>query len=304
MFILALGVAGQEQPAQSAHGAAPANSAAEKPEAKEATQPPVPLKISYSDVLPDDSYLVELASNIEAGHLHTIAACTRYRRPSKDLMCGFTQEFAVKDGKYMFSYTAPVSSLDSHRIVGLGDVALNFRYQMTGDENWAVISPRFSLLIPTGNKDQGLGTGATGMQFNLPVTKRLSESFLGSFNAGVTFLPKVKGEDSAGKIVRRNLTSYNLGGSLVWVARKHINPLIEYVANFAGEINEEGRIARHTEHIISPGIGLAWESKHIKISPGMAVPVSFSQGAIRTGLFFYLAFEHPLKRHKVELATK
>lgn len=246
----------------------------------------------YSEVLPDDSYLVELANNVEAGHLHTMTSCTSFRKPTKDLMCSVTQETAFGSGKHLVSHTTPISFLDSNHISGVGDIALTYRYQLTGEKDWAVVSPRISLLIPSGKKDKGLGVGSTGVQFNLPVTKRLSESFLGTFNAGVTFFPKYKGEDSAGNSVKKSVANYNLGGSLIWVAHKNINPLVEYVENFAGEIGEDSHVQRFNEHILSPGVGLAWEFKGIKVSPGFAVPINFSHGEKRTGIFFYLAFDH------------
>lgn len=194
----------------------------------------------------------------------------------------------------MVSYTTPLSFLDSNSVSGVGDTTLNLKHQFTGDTDWAIVSARVAVIVPTGRKDKGLGTGSTGLQFNLPVTKRLSNSFLGTFNAGMTFFPKFKGEDSMGNPVKRNLASYNLGGSLVWVVHRNFNPLVEYVENFAGEIGEDGRVQRFNEHIVSPGVGLAWEIKGMKVSPGFAVPVNFSRGETRTGLFFYFAIDHKL----------
>lgn len=250
------------------------------------------VKKELSEILPDDSFFVENANNISAGNLHTVNACTVFRSPTKDVACSITQEVAIKDGKHLFSYSMPLSFIDSNQVKGVGDIALTYRRQLTDENSWAVVSPRFTLLIPTGSYGKGLGSGSTGFQFNLPVTKRLSESFVANFNAGATFMPKAKGEDSSGNSLRRALMSYNLGGSIVWAAHKNFNPLIEYVENFASEINEEGRVARFKEHVVSPGVCFAWELKNIKVSPGVAVPVSISQGDVRTGVFFYLAFEH------------
>lgn len=263
------------------------------------TESPVILKKEFSEILPDDSFLVENANNVGEGSLHTINACTMFRSPTRDIACGLTQEIAIKDGKHLFSYALPFSFMDSNQVKGVGDIALTYRPQLTGDENWAVVSPRFTLLIPTGSYGKGLGSGSLGFQFNLPVTKRLSESFVANFNAGATLIPKAKGEDVSGKSLRRTLMSYNVSGSLVWVAHKNFHPLIEYVENFASEINEEGRVSRFNEHTVSPGVSLAWTLKNIKVSPGVAVPISICHGDIRTGVFFYLAFEHSFLKRKL-----
>jgi hypothetical protein len=264
----------------------------ESPEAKPAEK--IELKKEYSEILPDDSYLVEIANNVSPGHLHSITTCTVLRAPGRDTACGLTQEMSIGGGKHLFSYTASYSFLDSNKVKGVGDIALTYRRQLTGDEDWAVVSPRVTVFIPTGNVNKGLGSGSLGFQFNLPVTKRLSESFLANFNAGTTILPSVKGQDEAGRDIRRALAAYNLGGSLVWVAHKNFNPLIEYVENFASEIGETGRVIRFNEHVLSPGAGFAWKFGNLKISPGIALPVTFSRGEVRTGVLFYIGIENTI----------
>lgn len=248
----------------------------------------------YSEIIADNSYLVENAINIPSGNLHSLNACTQFRSGSS-LVCGVTQEVSFNDGKNLFSYSLPYSFLDSNSVRGVGDAALTFRRQLTGDESWAVVSPRFTAFVPTGKHSKGLGSSSPALQFGLPVTKRLSEYFLGSFNSGVTYVPRALGENEVGHQVRRGLTSFNLGGSLVWRAHKNFNPLIEYVENFGSEIGEGGGVMRFNEHVLSPGVGLAWILGGVRVSPGFAVPVSFRDGSYRTGLLFYLAFEHRLR---------
>jgi hypothetical protein len=266
---------------------------AAEPKAEEAeAAEKIELKKEYSEILPDDSYLVENANNVAPGHLHSITTCMVSRAPGKDTACGLTQEISTGGGKHLFSYTASYSFLDSNRVKGVGDVALTYRRQLTGEEDWAVVSPRFTVFIPTGNVNKGLGSGSLGFQFNLPVTKRLSESFLANFNAGTTIFPSVKGQDETGRDIKRAITAYNVGGSLVWVAHKNFNPLIEYVENFASEIGETGRVVRFNEHVVSPGAGFAWKFGEIKVSPGIAIPVTFSRGEVRTGVLFYIGIEN------------
>jgi len=262
-------------------------------------------KEEFSEILADNSYLVENANNVGPGTLHTLNSCTVSRAPGRDTACGLTQEMSVGGGKHMFSYSASYSFLDSNRVKGIGDLAFTYRHQLTGEEAWAVVSPRFTVFVPTGNVDKGLGAGSPGFQFNLPVTKRVSESFVVNLNAGATVFPKVKGVDGEGRNIKRSLSSYNLGASVVWIAHKNFNPLIEYVENFGSEIGDTGKVVRFNEHIVSPGVGLAWKFGDFKISPGIAVPVSFSRGEVRSGILFYIGFENPFgRRPRIASADK
>lgn len=52
---------------------------------------------------------------------------------------------------------------------------LNYRYQLVFKEGIA-LSPRLSLVLPSGNNKKGLGNGSTGFQINLPLSIRLSDS--------------------------------------------------------------------------------------------------------------------------------
>jgi hypothetical protein len=46
------------------------------------------------------------------------------------------------------------------------------------------IAPRFTLILPTGDEDKGFGSGSVGYQFNLPVSKIVSDRVTLHFDAG------------------------------------------------------------------------------------------------------------------------
>src|SRR6266545_4008587 len=71
----------------------------------------------------------------------------------------FTQEWPLGTQKHQLSYTIPVLRTASPSTTGLGDAALNYRYQLRGAEEPVAIAPRLSLLLPTGSSARGLGTG-------------------------------------------------------------------------------------------------------------------------------------------------
>ena len=112
----------------------------------------------------DNSFLVEEAYNQEPGVVQHISTFTRYQE-SKDWIYTFTQEWPVGSIKHQLSFTLPWqrfgTSLDGKQ--AFGDVALNYRYQLLGDgEAKVAISPRLSVLLPTGDEKKGFGRGAAG----------------------------------------------------------------------------------------------------------------------------------------------
>ena len=105
----------------------------------------------------DNSFLIEEAYNQEAGviqHINTV------RRLGKDWFYTFTQEWPIGSQAHQFSYTVPYSWLktDTGRESGFGDLQLNYRYQLSMEStDRPAIAPRFSVILPTGNEDEGLG---------------------------------------------------------------------------------------------------------------------------------------------------
>src|SRR3989304_1284470 len=76
----------------------------------------------------DNSFLIEEAYNQEEGVIQHIQTF----QYMKDGTWGntFTQEWPVKGQMHQFSYTIPVSHLTDPGRTGLGDMALNYRYQL------------------------------------------------------------------------------------------------------------------------------------------------------------------------------
>src|SRR5215813_3304499 len=93
----------------------------------------------------DNSFLIEEAYNQEPGVVQHINTFMRTR--GGDWLYTFTQEWPVKSMKHQLSFTVADQSLDRQH--GIGDTAINYRYQLLNGAKVA-ISPRVSLLIPTG----------------------------------------------------------------------------------------------------------------------------------------------------------
>ena len=260
-----------------------------------AQQPAAGTQNAKPPIIQDNSFLIEEAYNQEKGVVQHISTFLRQR--NGDWVYTFTQEWPVFIQKHQFSYTIPVQRIghapDGGR--GVGDIALNYRYQLLGNGDTRVaVSPRFSLLLPTGDDNKDLGSGATGYQTNFPVSVVISDRLVTHWNAGATYTPSAK--NALGE--KASLHDYNLGQSFIWQPSSRFNVMLETVWT-----SEESVIGRHlTERngsaLVSPGIRWAHNFKSgLQIVPGIAVPIGVGPSRGDRGIFLYLSFEHPFTRN-------
>lgn len=253
---------------------------------------PKPEKPKWSKAIQDNSFLIEEAYNQERGVVHHIQNAIWFRSPSRQLGYSFTQEWPVISPKHQLSYMVPYS-FPGECSPGMGDIMVNYRYQLTNEDDNAVsLAPRISLLLPSGSVAKGLGSGTTGVQLYLPASKRVSEKFVVHGNAGITMLPHAQwqGPDAT---QRQGLTLGHLGGSVIWLQQQNFNVMMEYLTTFGNDFDDNGKTFRYQEHIISPGVRFAINLGSLQIVPGIAVPLRLCQGRKQAGVLFYLSFEHP-----------
>ncbi|MEA2490172.1 MAG: hypothetical protein QOH21_1964 [Acidobacteriota bacterium] len=226
----------------------------------------------------DNSFLIEEAYNQEPGVVQHIALA-QFATKGGDWASSFTQEWPAGSLRHQLSYTATALRADGS--TGVGDFALNYRYQLVGDgESRLAISPRLSLVLPLGDEDAGRGAGATGVQFMLPVSLVLSPRFVAHWNAGVALTPA------------RDQRAWTAGQSIVWLAHPRVNALVETV--WTRNDLEAG--ARETTLVISPGIRWSYNLPGgLQIVPGIAIPFSV-RGEDSRAVIAYLSFEHPFSR--------
>lgn len=239
----------------------------------------------------DNSFFIEEGYNQEPGVVQHISTFTAAGRSNRDLSYTLTQEWPFRGQRHQLSYTVPVVR-PSGGGGGLGDVLLNYRLQVgAGSRRWA-LAPRLSLVLPTGSVTQGRGDGSLGVQANLPFSYQLSRAVVTHWNAGLTHLPGAQGLVQTGGRVRRTLTDYHLGGSIVAPAHLPLQLLLESVVTFESEITGTGRVDRSAVWIASPGVRGAVNLGGVQIVPGFALPVAWTRGEADSDLFFYLSLEH------------
>ena len=238
----------------------------------------------------DNSFLLEEAYNQEAGvvqHINTLS-----RSPDGAWTYSFTQEWPLGGIDHQLSYTIPLQHAGANG-TGLGDVALNYRYQLVGSPNArTLIAPRLTVLLPTGNESAGRGSGGLGLQVNLPFTFVLSPAFTAHANAGATLVPS-----AALGSTRATTLSQNLGASLVWAFAPKVNVLVESVWLRQETPAGEGTTARENVSFLNPGIRAAFDfANGMQIVPGLAYTIALSGDAADDSIFLYLSLEHRFKR--------
>jgi hypothetical protein len=240
----------------------------------------------------DNSFLLEEAYNQEAGVVQHISAFQLFRG-ADSWVYTFTQEWPLFGRTHQLSFTVPVQRVQngSSFATGLGDVAVNYRYQLAGAERLSV-APRLSLLLPTGRAKSALGDGALGVQVNLPVSLVVASKVVTHWNAGGGVTPSAK--NALGD--KATTVAYNLAASVVWLARPTFNALVEVVWTREEEVTGGGRTAASDGLSISPGIRWAHNfSSGLQIVPGIAFPIGVGPSAGDDAVLLYLSFEHPFR---------
>jgi len=244
----------------------------------------------------DNSFLVEEAYNQNFGVVQHISSFTRFW-DSKDWVYTFTQEWPVPgDERHQLSYTLALQHAGGFpgSGVGIGDVLLNYRYQLVGNgDTRTAFAPRVSLILPAGDSTVGRGAGGFGVQTNLPLSFVVNKKLVTHWNAGATFVPHA--QDSVGD--HAFSAGYNFGQSFIWLAKPRFNVMLETVFAASQVVAAPDRTQWNRSLFISPGVRWAYNFKNgLQIVPGIGVPIGAGPSSGGKALLLYLSFEHPFRR--------
>lgn len=229
----------------------------------------------------DNSFLIEEAYNQERGVVQHISTWVR-SLDAESWVYTFTQEWPVSGQRSQLSYTIPLEGGDGTRI---GDMALNYRYQLAGAESRAAVAPRVSVLVPTGSAASGAGAGGIGVQVNVPVSVDVAPWLVTHWNAGATVTPAA------------STTTLSLGTSAIWRLRPALNVLVEMVWTESESVVGPGRTTRRRQLLVSPGVRWAFNfASGLQIVPGIALPQGLGPSRGESAVLLYLSFEHRFQR--------
>jgi len=215
----------------------------------------------------DNSFLVEESFNQEAGVFQNIFTWTRERDGA--WVASFTQEWPAPGVTHQLSYTLVAANTGTAS--GFGDALVNYRLQLREETaGGPAISPRVSVILPTGRADRGLGDDVVGVQVNVPASKQFGDFYLHA-NAGFTWLPDVQ-------------RTPHVAGSGIWRVAPMFNVMLEAVV----ELDESATV--------SPGFRRGWNFGDHQLVVGAALPLTRRAGDVTAALLTYCSYELPFKR--------
>jgi hypothetical protein len=239
----------------------------------------------------DNSFLIEEAYNQEPDVVHHISAFQR-SWTTRQWLYTFTEEWPIGGEDHQVSATLSFARAGEHdqASTGLGDVALHYRYRvLDGDRSTAVV--RASALLPTGDRDRGLGEGRAGGQVAFPVSIKLGERLVDHVNVYGTWFP------AWGASPAETTVGYGLGDGLVWLAWPTLNFLVEGLFT-ESDRRLAGATTRTRTLAVSPAFRSAIDFQSgLQIVWGLGAPIGVGPSRGDLGLFLYLSFEHPLHAH-------
>lgn len=245
--------------------------------------------LAQEGAIQDNSFLVEEAYNQEPGVVQHISVLELPRRGG-DWSFDFTQEWPAPNLRHQLSYTIPLARADGER--GVGDIALNYRYQLLGDaEARLAVAPRLSVLLPTGDSDNGLGAGGTGIEVNLPVSFVAGDRLVAHWNLGGSRTFGADGENGA----EADLDAVFAAQGLIWLARPTLNLMLEARWDRGDVLAADGRVEHEESFVLSPGARFAQNLGELQIVYGLAFPLEVGAGDGAKSTLLYLSFEHPFK---------
>jgi hypothetical protein len=245
----------------------------------------------------DNSFFIEEAYNQEPGVVqHIFNLAIDFTNGSREIAPSFTQEWPVFSQTHQFSYTIPyLFTEDGNRIE---DMRLNYRLQALMEGKYTpAFAPRLSLVLPTGDSDNGFGIGVVGYEFNLPFSKIVSDRWTLHFNAGMSVFPNAHQS--------RDLTNYNIGASAIYAISRDFNLMLETLVASNEDVAEdvfgiEASVERGTTAIISPGARYAFNLPNdTQIVVGAALPIGLTSDSPDWGMFLYFSLEQPFIRTRV-----
>ena len=246
-------------------------------------------------IIQDNSFLVEEAYNQNYGVVQHIQTFQR-QWISHDWAYSFTQEWPVDAApRNQLSYTVPVVHFGGVGS-GIGDIALNYRYQVLGDGNAKyAIAPRLSVLLPTGDSTRGFGAGGTGIQMSVPLSVVHNNLITTHWNIGTTITPSQKSPfgETAGTF------GVNAGQSFIFSVSNRLNLMLETVWASTESVVAQDRSVREHSVLLSPGVRWAYNFKSgMQIVPGVAVPIGVGPSSGDWGILLYFSIEHPYRKLK------
>lgn len=238
----------------------------------------------------DNLFLMEEAYNQDPNvtqHIQTFL----YAPASGSWGYDLTSEWPLFTQRHQISFSLPVISVGDQNAPALGDIVLNYRLQALGmgGEGPLFITPRLTLILPTGDYTAGAGRGVFGVETALAVSLELGDILDTHYNAGLAISPGARSTGGASATA----VDYNLGFAVVWFAQPWMNVFSEAIYSSTANVIDDGTIERDHVFTLNPGLRFGIDFPFgLQIVPGISAPIEFSVAGVTASILGYLSFEH------------
>lgn len=177
-----------------------------------------------------------------------------------------TQEWAASSPRHQLSYTIPFYS---ERVTGLGDAAVNYRYQLVGsEESRLAIAPRVSVILPT--RSSRFGEKSSGLQVNVPISTTLGGRVASHTNIGASWYAD------------RPQRELNLSQQVAIAVSNQVTVTMDaaYTAGSGSRMI-----------VVRPGAQVAFDLGGLQVAPGIAFP----RGGGSEGVLLFVSFARQLR---------
>ncbi len=253
----------------------------------------------------DNSFLLEEAYNQEAGVVQHIAgAVLTGDGDARSLEVKVTQEWPLGSERHQLSYELPWSATYVVKgaewepcCTGIDDVRVNYRYALLmEDPELPAMTPRFTVILPTGDEKAGHSTGEFGLGAGVPISKEIGP-FAMHANAFLEWTPGVTPELPAGVRGRqRDLVSVGLGGSAIFIGHPRVQPMVEVLSTWSDVVEDTGLVRRTRETFVSPGVRWGAPVGAGMLVLGAAAPIGIGEDSPPWGALLYVSFEHAFRK--------
>lgn len=222
--------------------------------------------LSLAEPVEDNSFLVEEAYNQDPGVVQFINVYQKSNK-AKDWNYVFINELPILSRDHQFSYELPYSHVESTDKTGLGDVKLNYRYEIYGNEKFTTTG-RLSYVTTTGKFEDGLGAGVSSYEASLVTSVKISEKWVQHWNVGASHTPKAK--IASGDTADNNRFFWNL--SNVYLLTDSFNFMLEFASSQKETTTGKNQTEWGSQFIVSPSIRYGIDIGEWQIVPGLALP--------------------------------